>query len=194
MKTRATTLLISLLVGVGNITPVHANERLNGIYLGVDYLQASFLALPSAQKEEDAGYAIQVGYVFPSSSAFKHGVELEYFDAGSVKYTFPAWNIIGSGNIEITGVSLNYKPKYYIDRFYLSAQVGYTRLDAKGSASYTINGQTFQQDFSNKVDDSGLTFGGELGFDVTQQLAIKGGYRVLEEDTNALYAGVALRF
>lgn len=163
-----------------------------GTYVGIDYLKTTFIELPLGEKKENPGYAIQFGYLFPSSGPLVNGIELEYLNAGSAEYSFNALGT-GSGKIEISGFNLSYKPKYYINRFYLSAQVGYAILEGKGQSSFTLGGITYSKDFSTKID-SGLTFGGELGFELTEGFTIKGGYRLIEADTDALYAGIALRF
>ncbi|MGF1718296.1 outer membrane beta-barrel protein [Photobacterium chitinilyticum] len=192
MKLLKPLLAAALVSSAFTVNMANAASMTYGTYVGIDYLKTSFVDLPIGEKKENPGYAIQFGYLFPSSGALVNGIELEYLNAGSAEYTF---NVLGtgSGKVEMSGFNLSYKPKYYINRFYLSAQVGYAILEGKGKSSFTLGGQTYSEDFSKKID-SGLTFGGELGFDLTERLTMKGGYRVIEADTDALYAGIALRF
>lgn len=71
--------------------------------------------------------------------------------------------------------------------------MGYASLSASGKANYTVMGNTKSVDLADQVD-SGLTLGGEVGMLITDQLLLKGGYRIIESDTSTLYAGLALNF
>ncbi|WP_317918487.1 outer membrane beta-barrel protein [Vibrio sp. MACH09] len=171
-----------------------ANDQSN-FYVGLDYVHSNFPEIPSASKKDGSGYAIQLGYQLPSSSSWTNAFEVEYINLGTAKYNFDdtALGIKGSGELELTAINLSYKPRFYLGRFFIGGQVGYANLSASGKASYTVNGNTTSSNLADKVD-SGFTFGGELGMLITDQLSIKGGYRVIESDTNTLFAGLAFNF
>ncbi|MDE1315189.1 porin family protein [Vibrio aestuarianus] len=171
-----------------------ANNKSN-FYVGFDYAQSDFPEIALATKTESPGYAIQLGYQLPSSGNWTNAFEIEYINAGSVKYNFDdtTLGIKGSGELELTAINLSYKPKLYLGRFFIGGQVGYASLSASGKANYTVMGKTTSVELADQID-SGLTLGGEIGVLITDQLSLKGGYRILESDTSTLYAGLALNF
>lgn len=172
-----------------------ANDSSN-FYIGLDYVHTNFPDIPLASKTDGSGgYAIQLGYKLPSSSRWTNAFEIEYINAGTVKYNFnePALGIKGAGDLELTAINLSYKPKFYLGRFFLGGQVGYANVSASGKTNYTVNGNTTSFDIADKVD-SGLTLGGEIGMLITNQLSVKGGYRIIDSDADSLYAGLAFNF
>lgn len=169
-----------------------ATQAAPGFYVGADYLKSNFPEIPFASQEVSAGYAVQFGYQFPSNGNWYNAVDIEYINAGTADYKFDGL-VTGSGSLELTGVSLNYKPKYYIGAFYLGAQLGFASLSAEGKVEYEAMGKKVTQDVANQFG-TGMTYGLELGYEFGKHAALKGGYRIIDADVDSLYLGIGYTF
>ncbi len=171
-------------------TSVKAEGYYAGVDLGISN-QLNDIALTT-------GYGLFAGYEFELDDKITTAIEVDYYNWGefdSVEATILSiWNYTDV-DTSLSSFSISAKPRYYItDNFFVGGAVGF--------GSYSFNATATGYESLELDNGSGMIFGVEAGYQHSNGLNLRAGYKASSVDfdkndtldLNSFYAGIGYKF
>lgn len=167
--------------------------KTEGFYAGLDLgisNQFNDIALST-------GYGLFAGYEFDLADSFTTAIEVDYFNWGELEEVSHYFSSLTGIDIDATfsGYTISAKPRYYLtNNIFVGGSIGYS------SNSFDIDASGYKS--SELGNGSGLIFGAEAGYQHSNGVNIRAGYKATSADfggtksvdLNSFYAGIGYKF